>query len=345
MTEPQATASAPRAIENIADARAGRRVFARVAAVGHALTSKRFGGVWILLAMVIFFGVKSPDTFLTRLTFQTTLGDGAITGFLALGMMLPLVTGVFDLSIAGVAGFSMVMASYLSANHGMSTGLVCVVVLTLSLSFGALSAFFITKLRLNSLITTLGVNSVALGLTQLIAGGNTITPHFDPRFYDLGRGELLGIPLPFVYVLAAAAIMYYVLEHTALGRWLQAIGGNPMAARLAGIRVGRVQAGVLLASALMGGFAGLVLATKIGVATDSTAIAFLLPAAAAVFLGATQVKEGVNPWGTVLGVLILGTGIKGLQLLGAQAWVTEFFNGAVLLVAVGISGKGIERLH
>jgi ribose transport system permease protein len=314
-------------------------------AVRRTLLAKRFGGIWILLALVVFFGLKVPGTFLTPLTLQTTLADGAITGFLALGIMLPLITGVFDLSIAGVAGFSMVLSSYLTQHHEVGTVGACLIALVLATLFGLLSAFFVTRLRLNSLITTLGVNSVALGLTELIAGGNDITANFSSWMNTLGQGRVLGIPLPFVYVLVAAGAMYYLLEHTPLGRRLQATGGNPEAARLAGIRVRRLQAGVLLASAFMGGFAGLVLAAQIGVATDSTAEALLLPAAAAVFLGATQIKEGVNPWGTVLGVLILGTGIKGLELLGAQPWVQDFFDGAVLLVAVAVSGKGIERLH
>lgn len=309
------------------------------------LFARRFGGFWVLAAMVLIFGIAVPDTFLTTLTLQTTLSDSAITGLLALGVMFPLVTGIFDLSIAMVAGFAMVLASWLNVRHGMGTLEVCVITLAASTGFGILSALLVTKLAVNSLVATLGVSTVALGVTEIITHGNAIQPTFAPGFVELGRGELLGIPLPFVYVLAIAGLMYYVLEHTTLGRRLQAIGGNPVAARLAGIRVNRLQVGVLVVSALMSGFAGIVLATKIGVATDSTAPAFLFPAVAALFLGATQIKEGANPWGTVLGVVILATGIKGLQLLGASPGVGDFFSGAVLLIAVAISGRGLERLH
>lgn len=310
-----------------------------------AVLNKRYAGFWVLGAEILFFGLVSPQTFLTTLTLRTTLSDGAVTSLLALGIMFPLLTGVFDLSMAWVAGFSMVTASYLSARHGLGTLEICVLSLAGATLLGVISAVFVSRLRVNSMVTTLGVGTVALGLTELIANGNTITPSFSPAFTEFGRGDVFGVPLAFLYALVIAAVMYYVLEHTALGRRLQATGGNQVAARLAGIRVVRLQVGVLVVSAFMSGFAGLVLATQIGVATDSTAPAFLLPGIAAVFLGATQIKERANPWGTILGVVLLGTGIKGLQLLGAAPWVSDFFNGAVLLIAVGISGKGIDRLH
>lgn len=309
------------------------------------LGTRRYAGVWVLALMLIVFSVAASATFPTSLTLQTTLADSAITGLLALGMMLPLVTGIFDLSIASISGFAMVLASWLNVRHGLGAVPVCVVTLLASCVFGAISAVLVTRLRVNSLVTTLGVSTVALGVTELLAGGNSITPQFGSAFEDLGRAALLGIPLPFLFVLVIAGTLHYVLEHTTVGRRLQATGGNPVAARLAGVRVRRLQAGVLLVSALMGGFTGLVLAAKVGVATDSTAPGFLLPAVAALFLGATQIKEGANAWGTVLGVLILATGIKGLQLLGAAPGVADFFSGAVLLVAVAIAGKGAERLH
>lgn len=309
------------------------------------LVARRFGGFWVLAAMVIAFSLSAPDIFLTSLTLQTTLGDSAVTGLLALGVMLPLVTGIFDLSIAQVAGFAMVLASWLQVRFELGTIEICVITLSASVLFGALSAVLVTKLSVNSLVATLGVSTVALGITEVIAGGNALIPQFNPAFVEFGRGGVANIPLPFIYVLVIAGAMYYVLEYTTLGRRLNATGGNPVAARLAGINTSRLQVLVLLISAFTAGFTGLVLATKVGVATDSTAGAFLFPAVAALFLGATQIKEGPNPWGTVLGVIILATGIKGLQLMGASPGVGNFFSGAVLLIAVAISGRGLDRLH
>ncbi|TDO50546.1 ribose transport system permease protein [Kribbella sp. VKM Ac-2527] len=309
------------------------------------LFARRFGGFWVLAAMVVVFSIVIPDIFLTPLTLQTTLGDSAITGLLALGVMLPLVAGIFDLSIAQVAGFAMVFASWLQERHAMGTVEIFVITLSASALFGVVSALLVTKLSVNSLVATLGVSTVALGVTEIIANGNAIQPDFDPSFVEFGRGVIGNIPLPFIYVLLIASVTYYVLEYTTLGRRLQATGCNPVAARLAGINTQRLQVLVLLISSIMAAFAGLVLATKVGVATDSTAGAFLFPAVAALFLGATQIKDGPNPWGTVLGVIILAVGMKGLQLMGVSPGVGNFFSGAVLLIAVAISGRGLERLH
>jgi ribose transport system permease protein len=313
--------------------------------VARVVLAKRFSGLWVLVGIIILFSALESSTFLTRLTFTSTLGDGAITALMALGLMFPLLTGVLDLSVAWIAGFAMVTVSHLTFYEHQGALEATLITLAGSMGFGLVSALLITRFQVNSLVTTLGVGTVALGITEWIANGNTITPAFGAGFFKIGRGQLLGVPLPFVYVLVVAVLMYYVLDYTALGRRLQAIGGNPVAARLAGIRVDRLQALVIVGSALMSGIAGVVLATQVGVATDATAPAYLLPAAAAVFLGATQIRNGANPWGTVLAVLLLGTGVKGLSLLGAESWTKDFFNGAVLLIAVSMSGSGIQRLH
>jgi ribose transport system permease protein len=291
--------------------------------------------------------LKTPHTFLTPLTFRLILSDSAVTGLLALAVMLPLLTGVFDLSIAYVAGFTMVAAAWLKATDHLAPLEICVVTLFAAVGFGVVSATLVTKINVSSFVATLGVGTTALGITEQIGGGNAIEPGFGHGFTQLGQGTLFGeIPLPFLYVILLALALHYLLEHTALGRRLQAVGGNREAARLAGVRVRRLQAGVLLVSALIAGFTGLVLVTQVGVATNTTAPPLLFEAIAALFLGATQLKEGPNPWGTVLGVLILGTGTEGLQLLGASPSISDLFSGLVLILAVSVSGKaGLERIQ
>jgi ribose transport system permease protein len=134
--------------------------------------------------------------------------------------------------------------------------------------------------------------------------------------------------------------MYVVLEHTPVGRRLLATGSNLSAARLAGLRVRRIQTASLVFSGAVAGLAGVLLSAKIGAATTETGPGYLLAAIAALFLGETQIRSRVNVWGTVLAVYLIGTGVKGLQLLGAAPWVNDFFNGCVLLLAVGLAARG-----
>jgi ribose transport system permease protein len=288
--------------------------------------------VWI--GVVVLFGLLEPETFLTELTFKTILADQAITCALAVGVTLALAAGVIDLSFAAMAGLSMVLVTSLSENGKHSILLSSVFSVLACVALGLVIAALVTWLRVNSLIATLGMLSVASGLTAKVTGGVTLTGTFSATFTAHGQGYWGPFPRPFVYAMVLAAIAYVVLEHTVLGRRLLAVGSNADAARLAGMRVPALQVGAILTNAAIAGLAGVILAAKVGQATDSTGSGYLLPVVAAVFLGSTQLKNRVNVIGSIVAVLTLGTGIKGLQLMGTTPWVTDFFNGAVLLAAV-----------
>jgi ribose transport system permease protein len=298
----------------------------------------RFSGLYVWGALILGFSIADPGTFPTALTLKTTLADYSVTGLLALGALLPFAGGLVDLSFASVAGLGMVFGTWLST-HGVPGLAIGGIVIAGGVLFGGFSGFFITRLHVNSLVTTLGVSTVALGLAELVSGGNTLTGAWSPAFLKFGQGYVWLFPLPSLYLLALAIALYYVVEHTVLGRRVLAAGSNPTAARLAGLRVSRLRIGTLMASGAVAGFAGIVLAAQVGVATTQTGPGYLLAALAALFLGETQIRHRVNVWGTVLAVMLIGTGIKGLELLGAAPWVNDFFNGAVLLLAVGVASR------
>lgn len=305
-----------------------------------SLRLDRLSGLYVWVALIVVFSVAAPSTFPTVLTFKTTLADDSVTGILALGALLPFAAGLIDLSFAGIAGLAMVTATWLSIHTGLPGPLIGLIVVVVGSSFGAISGLFVTRLRVNSLVVTLAMSSVALGLAELVSSESTLTAQFSASFQNFGQGYVSDIPAPALYLLALALLLYYLLEHTVAGRRLLAAGANPGAARLAGLRIFRAQLLSLTASGAVAGFAGIVLATQIGVATTETGPGYLLPAVAALFLGETQIRTRVNVWGTVLAVFLIGTGIKGLELLGAAPWVNDFFNGAVLLLAVGLAARG-----
>jgi len=288
--------------------------------------------VWA--AVIALFGLLEPDTFLTELTFKTILADQAITCLLVVGVTLALAAGVIDLSFAAMAGLSMVLVTSFSEGGEHSMLFSSAIAVASCLGLGLLVAALVTWLKVNSLIATLGMLSIATGLTSKVTGGATLTGNFPTWFTQMGQGYWGPFPRPFVYAMALAAIAYVVLEYTVLGRRLLAVGGNQDAARLAGMRVSQLQVGSILVNSGIAGLAGVVLAAKVGQATDTTGSGYLLPVIAAVFLGSTQFKNRVNVIGSIVAVLTLGTGIKGLQLMGTTPWVVDFFNGAVLLTAV-----------
>jgi ribose transport system permease protein len=161
----------------------------------------------------------------------------------------------------------------------------------------------------------------------------------DDSLVDAVVGErVLGVPLAFYYALIAVVVMWYVFDYTPLGRRLLFVGRGREVARLNGVAVDRVRFGALVASATLAAAAGVVYAGVLGSADPYSGLNFLLPAFAAAFLGATTILPGrFNPWGAVVAVYFLGTGITGLTMLGIPLWVTNVFNGGALILAVTIS--------
>ena len=163
-------------------------------------------------------------------------------------------------------------------------------------------------------------------------------------FYALNGADLFGLPITGFYVLALSVALWFVLEYLPIGRYFYAIGANPKAAELNGIPVRRYTILAFVASGLLTAFAGVLLAAKLRIGQASVGLEYLLPALVGAFLGSTTIKPGrVNVWGTVVGVTILAIGISGIQQFGALFFVEPLFNGATLLVAIGIAGYAQRR--
>jgi ribose transport system permease protein len=141
-----------------------------------------------------------------------------------------------------------------------------------------------------------------------------------------------------------AIILWWLLEYTPAGRYLYSVGGNPQAARLAGIRVGRITTGAFVICGVVAAFAGVMLAAELGSSSPDVGVPYLLPAFSAVFLGATQILPGrVNVLGTLIAIFLLATGVKGLQLAGAPGYINDLFNGFALIIAVALAVRSTRR--
>jgi ribose transport system permease protein len=304
----------------------------------------RFSGLYVWAALIIIFAIWVPDTFLQANNVKIIAGNEAITGMLALGIIIPLAAGVFDLSFAGVAGLSVAVTAWAQVNgyNPLVAALMAIVVGTL---VGVINGFVVVKLKVNSFIATLGMSSLLLAATYWVTDGKQIVSGFSEGFLNLGSQQLLGIPLPFYGMLILALAIYILIEYLPVGRYLYASGGNPVAARLAGVRVDRIVYGSLVASSLVAGITGVVLAARIGTASPDIGPSYLLPAFSAVFLGSTQIKPGrVNVLGTLIAIYLLATGVKGLQLAGAPSYTDDLFNGLALIIAVALAARSARKV-
>lgn len=303
------------------------------------LTFSNISAVYVGVGLVILFSIWIPGTFLTTSTLTTLLSEQAITAIVAIALVLPFAAGAFDLSFAYNVGFGAIMAASLLGNHHFPIWATIVVVLAACGAVGAVNGFFATVIGINPVIVTLAVGSCLTAGVNWISGGNEVIG-LSSSFVSIANGKLLGIALPVYYLAVIALVVWYVLEHTPLGRYFYAVGGNVDAARLAGVRTGLIVFISLTVVGFASGFAGVLVTSQVGAGDPSVGPAYLLPGLAGVFLGSTQVQPGrFNVWGTVISVYVLAIGVKGLQLAGAPFWLPDMFNGLALLVAVGISQR------
>lgn len=297
-----------------------------------------------LVVLVVLFSVLSPTTFFTRANFEVILGTQAIGVLLALAVTAALAANEFDLSIASVLAFSGVLLGALTIQRHWSLGLAILVVLLCGLAIGGINAFLVVRVGMGSFITTLGTGTLLLGLASKVTNF-TILTGLPPFMTTITTTTFLGVQTVFFFALGVAIVLWYVLEHTPVGRWTIFVGSGADVARLSGLPVTAIRVGVLILCAGISALAGILQAGLSGSADPNAGGASLLPAFAAAFLGATTFKGGrFNVWGTFLAVYMVSVGIVGLQITtGATGWIVYVFNGGVLVAAVAASrllGKG-----
>jgi len=299
---------------------------------------RNIAAMYVWLALIIVFAAWKPSLFLTAVTAKRILNEYAITGIAALSIVLPLSAGVFDLSIGSTIGLSGVMAGWLLGHTGLAPAVVIVAALGSGLLVGVVNSIVVVWMRIDSFIGTLATGSIIAAVTLGVSGDQILTQRTSGSFASFAIRNWNGIQLPVAYLLVLMLVIGFVLEQTVFGRLTYASGYNPDVTTLVGVSVGRIRTITLLSSGLAAALAGVALTARIESADPSNGPSYLIPAFSAAFLGATQFRRGrFNPWGTVVAVLMLGTGSIGLLLAGSPQWAPQVFQGVVLVVAVGLT--------
>ena len=302
----------------------------------------RYATIIGLALMIVIFSVLSPDAFPTLNNFVNVLNQASLATIIAGGLTLAVVVGELDLSIGYAASLHGVLVTGLIVHDKLPIALAIVIVLALGALIGVVNGLIVTKLRVNSVIATLGVGTIIVGLAFAYSSGVPIVAGVPEGFLQLSLGRwLFGIPNPIIIMAVVVVGLWVLVERTAIGQEIQAVGGNPIAARLAGISVDRIKILGFVISAVCAALTGALLASRLGSGTTNAADSYLLTAFAAVFLGSATLRDGeFHVLGTFIGTLIIVFGFNGLNIFGAPTFSQYVFQGTILVVAVALSSLG-----
>lgn len=299
----------------------------------------RFSGLYLWAILIVVFGFLRPTTFLTSATAHAIASQQSVQGIVALALLVCMACGQYDLSIGATANLAGLVAIQIQVQHHWAVLPAVLLGVVVGALIGLVNGFVVVRLKVNSFIATLGMSTILAAVQTIVTKSQVPMPVTAPGWTKFTQTQVGGFQIIVVFLLAAAFLLWWFLDHTPAGRYIYAAGGNADAARLSGVRVDRWAWISLTITGALAGFGG-VLFTSLSGPSLTFGPALLLPAFAAVFLGSTQLKPGrFNVWGTLLAIFVLATGVEGMQLVSGLQWLNDMFNGVALIVAVALAAS------
>ena len=300
-------------------------------------------GVLVALVLLILFGWARYDYFLGSFNVLSVLRYNSMFALIALGMCFVIMTGGIDLSVGSTAAMASVVSALLSP-YGLVSGLIGGV--AAGAMVGIVNGLIVTRLGILPFIATLATMLAASGTGLLLADNQSVSVSYETAFTELGQGDRLGLPVPALMAAAAYLMGWILLNYTAFGRYVLAVGGGEDAARLMGLPVDRVKFLVYALSGTLAGLAGVILAAQFGAGQPTEGIGWELFAIASVVVGGTLLTGGVGSVGaTLAGALLLGLIFNILNFENGLGWISlsaywqSVIRGAFLLLVVLLQSR------
>ena len=301
---------------------------------------KRFGLLLVYLVLIIGLSLLS-DRFLTTSNQINILRQATINGIIAVGMTLVILTAGIDLSVGSVLALSAVIGADL-LKRGMPVPVAVLAALGVGALAGLVNGIIITRGKIPPFIATLGMLTVARGLTLMYTGGQPFTG-FPPAFRQIGAGALGPIPVPIIIAVLVFVGASMILNRTRFGQYIYLLGDNPVAARLTGINTELMTVMVYIVSGLCAALAGLILIARLDSAQPVIGLGYEFNAIAAVVVGGTSFSGGEGTlFGTLLGTLLIETLGNGLNLLNVSPLWEQVVKGLVIALAL-LAYKALSR--
>lgn len=298
--------------------------------------------VLILLGLLLFSLAAASPSFFTLANLVNILNQNAPIAIIAAAGTFVIVSGNFDLSTGAIFG----VASVAAASVTMATGSVFLglaVAPLLGVVLGALNGAVITKLKIHSFLATLASSMVYTAIAVLITGGALVTVTVE-GFTTLGRGRWGGIFISIYLMIAVVAILWILMSRSVFGRHVYAVGGNPEASSLSGIRVDKIKIMVFGLSGLAAGLAASVSVSRIASGQPLSGAGLELDAIAAIILGGTSINGGVGAvWRSIAGVFLIALIGNGFDLMNINPQMKDMVTGLIILAAVGLAAVGQKK--
>jgi len=300
------------------------------------IKSSRISGVFVALVFIIIIASLASPYFLTTYNFQSVVRSLAFISIIAIGQSLLLILGELDLSVGAIAGLSGVLGGMLMVNLGVNPYLSFVLILFVGAFFGFINGMLVNGLNLNSLVVTIGMQGVYAGVNLVISKGKAIT-NIPEAIYFLGKGQLLGVPMPFIIMLLILLIITFVTQFTPFGKYMYAIGNSREAAEILGIKVKLISVVTFMIVGSLSALAGMLMVARLGSSQPSIGEAWVLNSIASSVIGGVALTGGIgHPAGALLGAAVIGIINNIIVLFGVSPYWQTAVSGIIVVGAISI---------
>lgn len=290
----------------------------------------------VLVLMIIIASVASPY-FLDIYNLQALIRDLAFIGMIGIAQSLLLLIGELDLSVGKIASLCGILSGILMVNKGWNPWLAVLIGLALGLVFGRINGLIITKLRLNSMVATIGMQGVYGGINLVLTKGKAVTG-VPEDIYFLGKGNIGPVPIPFIFCIVVLVLVLFMVKKTKTGRYIYAVGNSREAAKILGIKVDKIRVMIYSLVGLISALAGLLYVARLGSAQTAVGENWPMNSIASSVIGGVSLTGGIgNPAGALIGAAIISIIQNMIVLFGVNVYWQSAVSGVVVVIAISFS--------
>ncbi|RID92813.1 ABC transporter permease [Gemmobacter lutimaris] len=302
-------------------------------------------GVFVALVAIFAISAVISPYFLSGYNMSVIARGLAFVGLVTIAQSSLMILGELDLSLGTIGGLCGVVSGMLMVQAGLPAPMALILALCLGLALGFLNGLLVTVLGLHSLVLTIGTAGIYGGAILVLTKGVAITG-IPAGIQFLGRGDVLGVPVPFLIMLAVLAIALFLSLKTPMGRYMYAIGNNPAAARMLGIRVDRIRLLVFTLAGMLSALAGLLMVARLGTAQPSIGQTWVLAPIAAAVIGGVATTGGVgSPLGAIFGAGIIAIIENIIVLFGVSPYWQGVVSGVIVVLAISFDALSRRYLR